>query len=238
MRKPRREVLAETAVHHKMWRGHNREPVLEDPAEKMAYIEALGRTYKDDIAKLIAWYSFCLMPNHSHETNGPKGEEPIEEVVETMSSWMRNAHSQFGQGYNRRHNRQGKVAHDRPKTKPIHDFAGLIRTMIYGDCNPVRAGMVSHPSRYEYSSYNFYAYGKRNSLTKNLTPPPEYLALGRTPKERQRRYRQLCDAYMREKGYIQDRPDETVDAPTGQSEAIASVGQTTPEASSAAWDDL
>ena len=86
--------------------------------------------------------------------------------------------------------------------------------MFYGDANPVKAGMVSHPSRYQYSSYHYYAYGKKNRFSERLTPPPEYLALGKTPAERQKRYRERCDEYLRAQGLIDDRPkQEVVDCP-------------------------
>src|SRR5512145_2926195 len=126
---------------------------------------------------------------------------------------MRNGHSRFGQQYNRRHDRQGKVAYDRPKTKEIDSHEGVLQVMFYGDANPVRAGMVSHPSRYPHSSYRFYAYGEENETTKHLTPPPAYLALGPTPSARQHKYRSLCDAYLRREGLLDDRPSEEVDEP-------------------------
>ena len=134
----------------------------------------------------------------------------------------------------RRH-RQGKVAYDRPKTKEIDAKGGLLEVMFYGDANPVRAGMVSHPSRYRYSTYQFYANGKKSWFTEKLTMPREYLSLGKSPEARQKRYRELCDAYLRRNGLIDDRPSEEVESAAafgGQidSESVTPCSRGDPEA--------
>lgn len=216
MRKPRKETLATTGLFHKMWRGHNREPVFENDVDKVSYLRHLARTRSKEIAAAVVIYSFVLMINHTHETGGLAKSMvamALERFVELLGNWMRNGHSGFGAEYNRRYKRQGKVAYDRPKTKEIDSDEGVLDVMFYGDANPVRAGMVSHPSLYRWSSHRFYAYGERNEHTEMLTPPPAYLALGKTPAARQKKYRSLMDAYLRRHGLLDDRPDEHVDEP-------------------------
>ncbi len=214
MRKPRRDTTTESGLFHKMWRGHNREHVLENNFEKEAYLKHLEDTFTDELKQHVQWYSFCLMGNHTHETGDVSPRAPAEcdlkSNIQALGNWMRNAHSRFGAEYNRRHNRLGKVAYDRPKTTEV-EASRLLQVMFYGDANPVRAGMVSHPSRYRYSSYRYYAYGESNGHTAKLTPPQAYLELGKTPKQRQRRYRQLCDDYLRREGLIDDAPSEEVE---------------------------
>lgn len=226
MRKPRKQVLANTGLFHKMWRGHNREPVFEDDDDKRAYLRHIARTHKGEVEELLVIYSYGIMTNHVHETGGPRTpvetEDELEEAVDSLGHWMRNGHSGFGAEFNRRHKRQGKVAYDRPKTTEIEDERGVLEVMFYIDANPVRAGMVSHPSRYRWSSNRFYSYGERNEHTDMLTPPAAYLALGPTPKARQKKYRSLLDAYLRRNGLIDDRPRVEVDEPAdpdGQSGA-------------------
>jgi putative transposase len=217
MRKSRRKTLSKTGLFHKMWRGHNREPVLEEPLDKQSYLEHLADTLTDSMRECLLWFSYCLMGNHAHETGALARDEDngFDAALKCLGNWMRNGHSRFGQEFNRRHERQGKVAYDRPKTKEIDDDAGVLQVMFYGDANPVRAGKVSHPSLYQHSSYRFYAYGEESELTAKLTPPPAYLALGSTPSARQHKYRSLCDAYLRREGMIDDRPSEEVEEPQG-----------------------
>jgi putative transposase len=216
MRIPRSQTIGVTGVFHKMWRGHNREHVLEGDFNKNEYLRHLGDTYQPEIKARVEWHSYCLMGSHSHESGRCKKDESGElaPALRSLGNWMRNGHSRFGAGYNRRNARQGKVAYDRPKTTEIENEQALLAVMFYGDANPVRAGMVSHPSRYRHSSYSFYAYGKTNEHTKHLVPPPAYLALGETPSQRQSAYRSLCDAYLRDQGLIDDRPSENVESPS------------------------
>lgn len=121
-------------------------------------------------------------------------------------NWMRAAHFAFGSWYNKRNNREGKVAYDRPKTVPVVSDEQLLTLMAYIDANPVRAGLVKHPSQYEFSSHNFYARGDKNEFTEALDVPTAYLELGKTPKQRQKRYRQHIDIYLRDAGLINDEP--------------------------------
>jgi hypothetical protein len=152
------------------------------------------------------------MGNHSHEVQRvlPDENDALQESIKCFSAWMRNAHSRYGSWYNRHHHRQGKVAYDRPKTKEIDNEWNVLKVMFYTDANPVRAGMVSHPSRYPHWSYRFYAQGKTHRFTQYLTPPPAYLALGKTAEERRKKYRSLCDLYLRQEGLIADAPDESI----------------------------
>ena len=60
--------------------------------------------------------------------------------------------------------------------------------MRYIELNPIRAGMVAHPSDYPWSSYSYNALGQMNDL---ITPYLEYQRLGPTDDERRAAYRQL-----------------------------------------------
>jgi putative transposase len=212
MRKTRKETLATTGMFHKMWQGHNGEHVLEGDYEKHKYLSFLIKTYTEKVEKDVEWHSYCLMNSHPHETGSLayRAETKFEKSVETLGNWMRNAHSRFGASYNIRHKRKGKVSCERPKTVEAKDELGLLKTMFYGDTNPVRAGMVSHPAKYKHSSYRLYALGEKNQYTEHLVPPKAYLNLGKAPKDRQKRYRSLCYLYMRKEGIIDDRPSEEV----------------------------
>jgi len=198
-----------------MWRGHNREPIFTHDVDRREYVDCLQRAYTMEVQAAIVLYAICLMLNHVHESGGPQPSMSIENAVKVFSNWMRNAHSWFGQGYNKRHNRQGKVAYDRPKTTEMLSDEDVLRVLLYIHANPVRAGIVGHPSNYRDSSHNFYAYGKKTPLTAHLSYPKAYLALGGTPEARQRRFRKMTDAYLRHEGLREDRPEDTVEALIG-----------------------
>ena len=66
----------------------------------------------------------------------------------------------------------------------------------YIELNPVRAGMVSHPVEYPWSSYRFNGVGL---LIELISPHEQYLNLGKSSEERQESYRCLFRGHIEEK---------------------------------------
>lgn len=175
---------------------------MQSHAEKHAYLKSIHDDYmkrcsKDD----FEIYAYSVMSTHAHEVN------KLKKAIRAFSEHMRRAHGKFGLRFNKRHNRLGKVAHDRPKTLQVQDDDRLKNLMFYIDCNPVRAGIISHPTdiRFkEFSSCRFYCYGEKNSYTDMLTMPEWYKKLGNTARKRQHKYRSMLDKYLVERGLKRD----------------------------------
>ena len=68
-----------------------------------------------------------------------------------------------------------------------------MKVMLYIDLNPKRAGKVKHPKNNDFSSFAYYAYGKKDPL---VTPAPCYLELGITAKRRQGAYLALVEEIL------------------------------------------
>ncbi len=181
------------ATVHLFWRCHNREFYLDKKNIKELYFKCLADAldYKS-LGKNCKIHAFCAMGNHFHQCvsyfNGSTN----------LSNFMRYAHSLFGARYNKLTKRSGKVAEGRPKTPRIQDPEHQMRVHFYVEANPIRAGIktLKTLSSYIYSSYPFYAYGKKSEFTKLLSIPEWYLALGKTATERQRKYRTLFANYL------------------------------------------
>ncbi len=175
-----------------MWRCHNKEYYLRSFAAKALYMQAVCESLKKN--KHVHIYSFCVMDNHYHQSTG------YEESSQTLSSYMRYAHSLFGSRFNKVNKRSGKVAESRPKTSLIEDEEHEIRVQFYIEANPIRANLCSAENlkNYKYNSFKFYAYGLKDEYTGLLTVPEWYMKLGKTAKERQRKYRKLFYAYLAE----------------------------------------
>ena len=165
----------------------------------------------------MLWHSYCVMSNHPHATGRLTESEPAADPekfarggrdfrVKELSKWMHDGHQEFATGYNKRHDRRGHLASDRADTPEI-EAGGLLDVMVYGDLNPVKAGMVARPEHYRYSSYNFYAHGERNEHTNHLVIPQDYLDLGDTPTKRQRAYRRRVRARMKALDLLNDVPE-------------------------------
>jgi len=69
----------------------------------------------------------------------------------------------------------------------------LLQCYRYLELNPVRAGMVTLPENYTWSSYAINGLGKESLL---ITPNAQYLNLGKTNKERQTAYRELLRCHL------------------------------------------
>ena len=184
MRIPRFIQLHEDSGYiHKFWRCHNKEFYLSDNKTKDLYLNCTRQALKDlPDPNAVQIHAFCVMDNGA----------------QNLSNYMRKSHSEFGRKYNKLHKRSGKVAEGRPKTPLIEDSAHLARVHFYVEANPIRAGKMNleRLKTYEYSSYPFYAYGKKGKHTDLLTKPDWYLELGKTPKAQQREYRKLFREYL------------------------------------------
>ena len=64
----------------------------------------------------------------------------------------------------------------------------LLLCQRYIELNPVRAGIVSHPGEYRWTSYRAHAQGEATDL---LSHHPLYMDLGQTNEKRQAGYREL-----------------------------------------------
>lgn len=175
---PRYAIIEDGSTFHITWQCHNKDWLLEEDWAKSIYYNLLKK-YKDDYK--IKIYSYCFMSNHPHLTG--QCESKI-----LLSDFFRLVNSLFAKAYNKRVGRRGQVVMDRFKSPRIETDADLLKVMRYIDLNPNRAGMVKHPKEYRWSSYQYYAYGKKDEL---ISPAPSYLKLGNTARERQKAYREM-----------------------------------------------
>jgi len=202
MRIPRRLVLRPFSYFHMMWRAHNREFLLQDHREKLRYLRAVRDDYlKECSPDQFAIHGYTMMSNHGH-LNGSIGED-----YTPYSDHMRRAHSRFGQSFNRRHDRVGKVAQGRPKIKASQDEAYAIEVMLYDLFNPVRAKIIPTPTHVQWRLFSvarYLAFGEENEFTCMITLPDWYLRLGKTVAQRQKKFRQMLDQYAVDRGLKRD----------------------------------
>lgn len=70
-----------------------------------------------------------------------------------LSEFMKSFVQRYSQWHNRTHQRTGHLWEDRFKSLIVEDGAAARMMAAYIDLNPVRAGMVSDPADYRWSSY-------------------------------------------------------------------------------------
>ena len=143
------------AVYHITARGNAREEIFLDDADRRLFLNVLASTIEK-----YNWlcHSYCLMDNHYHlllETPDPN-----------LSLGMRHLNGVYTQRFNRQHDRVGHIFQGRFKSILVEKESHLLELCRYIVLNPFAAGMVSHPSEYDWSSYRF---------TARSIKQPEYL---------------------------------------------------------------
>jgi putative transposase len=109
-------------------------------------------------------------------------------LEEGLSKMMQSLGRMYVRYFNKQYQRTGTLWEGRFKSSIVETENYLLRCYRYIELNPVRAGMVSDPAEYKWSSYQCNALGKQSDL---LTPHDEYLKLSNNVDARQRNYRDL-----------------------------------------------
>lgn len=143
------------ALWHVTSRGNERREVFVDDQDRREFLSLLGRTVELFGWKLHAW---VLMGNHYHLLVGTPEA--------TLSRGMRQLNGDFAQHFNRRHGRDGHVFQGRFKAILVQREAHLLEVARYVVRNPVRAGLVTSPGDWPWSSFR---------ATAALESAPEWL---------------------------------------------------------------
>jgi putative transposase len=177
---------------HKIWRGHNREFNLGTDSDKAAYLAFMNEDLESKDSKPGSWLeALTLMGNHTHEKDHVTDQK-------RFSDHMRRHHSRYGAYFNRKYKRCGKVAQDRPKTCLIGSVWHEMMVTFYIHANPLRARLVRDLKNYRWSTHRLYAFGLYEDWMRNIVLPQWYMNLGKTMKQRQKKYRSLFQKYLKE----------------------------------------
>lgn len=170
--------------HHIVQRGHNRRAVFGCDEDYHFYLANL-QTWKNALGCEV--YAYCLMTNHVHLVVNP-GKNPA-----ALALLMKRIAGRQTRLSNRIEQKTGTLWEGRFKSSPIETDAYLLACCRYVELNPVRAGIVSVPEHYRWSSYP-----ERSGSTPGgwTDGDPCYLGLGADSTERAHRYRQWVTAVI------------------------------------------
>lgn len=177
MPRPLRYPLVDVP-QHVIQRGHNRQPVFFHPDDYQMYLQCLqdaAATYHSVI------HAYVLMTNHVHVLMTPHQANSLAKVMQSLGR-------QYVQYINTLYQRTGTLWEGRYRASLVEADAYLLACYRYIELNPVRAGMVPEPAAYPWSSYRWHALGHPDPV---VTDHALYLALARTPQERQQVYQAL-----------------------------------------------
>ena len=169
--------------YHIVQRGNNREPCFYTEQDYATYLN-----YLKDSAEInsIAIHAYVLMTNHVHMLVTPMGNGDISRMMQSLGR-------KYVRYFNASYKRTGTLWEGRFKSNVVDSSRYLLIVYRYIELNPVRAGMVKHASEYPWSSFQSNGAGKQIAL---ITPHAEYSNLGRSDKQKQKRYRDLFKGFM------------------------------------------
>ncbi len=133
------------AWYHVMNRGRRRETIFNEDADFDIFLALLQESSELWGVRIAA---YCLMSNHYHLL--------VQTPRANLSRAMRHIDGIYTQRYNRRHKTVGQVFAGRYKSILVDADSYLLDVVRYIHKNPVRAGMVSDPRRYPWSSHSGY----------------------------------------------------------------------------------
>jgi len=174
----------EGALYHLLSRGNEGRDIFINDKDRFVFLDTIGEMserFEIDV------FAYVLMGNHYHL------------LIRTKRANLKRAMHWFGtvytQRFNRRHFRNGHLFQGRYKSIIVQNDAYLLQLSYYIHRNPLRAGIVKRLADYRWSSYRFYAYGRK---------PPDWLStlliLSQFEKEEDchKSYREMVQKYARE----------------------------------------
>jgi len=148
-------VVVPGMPHHVTQRGNRRQETFFCDDDYQAYLDLMAEWCGEH--KVEVW-AYCLMPNHVHLIVVPKSADGLRRAIgEAHRRYTRRVN--FREGW-RGHLWQGRFA------SFVLGEPHLLAAARYVELNPVRAGLVTAPSKYRFSSARAHFKGKDDCLVK------------------------------------------------------------------------
>ena len=157
-RKPRLEAAG--GIHHVTSRCTDGLEIFTAVDDCRRFVRLLERASADGGWRV---YAYCLMSNHAHLL--------LQTPEANLGVGMRRVQGMFAQQFNEETMRRGSVWAERFHSRLVRTEAHALQSAAYIVLNPVKAGLVSRPSEWRWSSYR---------ATAGLDPAPSFLAVDET----------------------------------------------------------
>ena len=136
-------------IYHVMLRGINRQNIFEEDEDRFHFMDTVIRCRE---VSGFSLHAFVLMTNHIHLLIEP-GSESLDVIFKRIGT-------SYAVWYNRKYQRAGHLFQDRFRSETVETDQYYMTVLRYILQNPVKAGMVSHPRDYRWSSYLAYQEGE------------------------------------------------------------------------------
>ncbi|OGF51102.1 MAG: hypothetical protein A2231_08875 [Candidatus Firestonebacteria bacterium RIFOXYA2_FULL_40_8] len=139
--------------YHICQRGNSKQIIFHDYKDKEFYLRILKEgALKYDMSIL----AYCLMGNHVHLIVIPK-------YSYSLSKAFRNTNGKYSRYFNMKYDKSGHLWSERYYSKVL-DSKYLAIAVRYVERNPVRAGIVRNPWKWEWSSAEAHLKMKKDNI--------------------------------------------------------------------------
>lgn len=199
-RPPRLELPG--VPQHVIQRGNNRAGCFFGDPDRRFYLKCLAESAA---RRGCAVHAYVLMSNHVHLLVTPCQPGAVAAMLQDLGR-------RYVRVINTIHGRTGTLWEGRFRSSLVDSENYLLTCHRYIELNPVRAGLVSDPAAYPWSSHAHYAADRVNGL---ITEHPVYLRLGETGFERRTAFRSLFAASLDDNLLVQIRHAVNTDSALG-----------------------
>ena len=147
-------ILMDNSYYHIVNRGNQKQNIFQEQADYEEYAGILALYKRKFGIKLLC---YCFMPNHVHL---------ILELQNTkeLAKFMQCITQSYAKWFNLKYNKVGHLWQGRFKSMLIEKDNYFLDCVYYVEANPVRAGIVTSPLDYAWSSYKERVFGDKKGL--------------------------------------------------------------------------
>jgi putative transposase len=147
------------ALYHVYQRGNNKQDIFIDDTDRWHILKLLLESKKKFDHFL---HCYVLMKNHFHVTIETRNTIPVSKIMHYIDAG-------YAAYFNARHNKKGHLFQGRFRASLVEKDYYLLELSRYIHLNPVKAGFVSLPEDYIWSSYRAYIGYKKDILVDTET---------------------------------------------------------------------
>ncbi len=186
----RKRFTIDNGIYHIMVRGNEKRNIFHDKEDYQNYKDII-KDNKDRYSYKV--YNYVLMDNHVHMIiKASSGDD--------LSNGMRRIGVMYASYYRRKYKGVGHIFQGRFRSFVIENGIYMLECGKYIELNPVRAGIVTKPSEYVWSSYKFY---ERGEIDKIVDENEEYKELSKSVEIRKKKYKEYVES-----GEVEKREEE------------------------------
>jgi putative transposase len=165
---------------HLIIRGNNRQAIFRSDGDRVFFHRCLVEVSRQHGVRV---HAYVLMGNHVHLLATGRAARSISGMIQA-------AGRRYVSYFNYLYKRTGTLWEGRYRSSVVETDRYLLTCQQYIELNPVRAGMVSDPLGFPWSSHRCLAQGKADDM---VTPHALYEGLATADPERRHRYRMMFD---------------------------------------------